>query len=749
MQFPTISAAILTRNRLNQLVRCLHSLARQSLPLHEILVADTGSTDGTREWLAAFMAQRNLSENPAENPGRDVQAAGNLGQDAQATRDFTIPPALAALPLRWIADSGEGAFAGARNRAAEATSGEIIAFLDDDCEADRHWARRIAGRFAAEPDLDALGGVTLPAQELEFPAWWPPDMNWLLGLSGPGCWGWGAGTWELGQAANLAFRRSVWAEIPFQELARGDFAKGGRVYEAGREDAEWWRRVRQSGHRAAMDGRLIVWHDIDPARLDWDVARARARRDGATRWRRSPGALEIRAALSDLVHTPMRLADRVARQGIVLEQAVADCFLWGDRQAGLLAAAARDQHPAIDLGRVAPMVFVETARLAAGSAKAATRALGAPAYRALRRVRPLPDPEEHVPRSILLVACGFLGDQFLVQPALRLLRATYPDTRFVLLTSLFGEELYGADAPDEERRLVDETVNASDWTRESIPRREARLRKLLAAERPQAIAIFYAHDLWPLPLFFATDAPVVGFNCDMGFRLRLYHDLLTVCVEKDFSIHETLNHVRIARVLGASGVIEPFRLTIPEETQSRVDALLAEAGLAKFIAVHADTGLAYKEWPIERWLEVVRWIENETPFEVALIGGRGARANAERAAAEGLRARDFCGRLSIRATAALLRRSRLLVTGDSGPKHVAMAAGAPTLTLHGPSDERRWGARWDVERHATLRRGLPDLTGEDLRGLPDNHAMLLLQPEDVTARLAELLARPAAKNVMD
>ncbi len=725
----TLSVAILTRDRRKDLERCLRSLARQRHPPEEVLVLDTGSRDGTREWLESLTA-----------PG----AADSL------------PSSLAPLAgrLRWMEDSGEGAFAGARNRAAAAARGEVIAFLDDDCEAGAGWAGRLRRRFEADPDLAALGGVTLPARELPFPESWPPEMNWLLGLSPPGCWGPEAGRVHLAQAANLAFRRAVWEAAPFETPRPGaGFASGGKVYDAGREDADWWRGLRRRGLRAEMDGRLIAWHRIDPARLRWATARDRARRDGRTQWRRDPSRAFARAAISDLIHEPLRFFEYLARPGVTPRQASVFCALWGERQAAALRMALSDRKRGVTPGEALRIAAAEAARLAAGVAKTVARLAAREANRRLRRVAALPVPERP-PRALLLVACGFLGDQLLIQPALRLLRAAYPETRLVLLTGGFGEELYGPEAPAPDREIVDHVINAQRWGRGAgaLWRRHEALRRALLEIQPGATLIFYAHGLWPLPLFTVGEAPVLGFDRDMGFSQRLWTDLLTVQVVKSFSLHECQNHARLAGWLGAGGELAPFCLTIPGELQDRMDAALAAEGLAPaeggsggagrrpFIAVHMDTGLPYKEWPIERWIEVIRWIERETPCEVALIGGRAARPAVEEIRAAGLRARDFRGRLSLRATAALLRRARLLVSGDSGPKHLAFAVGAPTLTLYGPSDERRWGALWDRERHHAVRRGLHDLTGEDLRGLPDNWAMLLLEPADVIRALEDRLA---------
>ena len=48
--------------------------------------------------------------------------------------------------------------------------------------------------------------------------------------------------------------------------------------------------------------------------------------------------------------------------------------------------------------------------------------------------------------------------------------------------------------------------------------------------------------------------------------------------------------------------------------------------------------------------------------------------------------------------AAVLEQLRLLITGDTGPMHLATAVGTPTVAVFGPSDPRRYGPVTDRAR---------------------------------------------------
>lgn len=85
-----------------------------------------------------------------------------------------------------------------------------------------------------------------------------------------------------------------------------------------------------------------------------------------------------------------------------------------------------------------------------------------------------------------------------------------------------------------------------------------------------------------------------------------------------------------------------------------------------------------KAWPESHWRELLKaW-----PGPVMLIGGQDERALCERlATATG--AESLAGRTNLLQLGALVARARVLVAGDSGPLHLAVAMGRPTVSMYG------------------------------------------------------------------
>lgn len=285
-----VTVAILTRNRLKLLQACIASLRVQLSGNDTVLVLDTGSTDGTREWLAA---------------GRDSVHVQLVDPDTD--------------------------FAAARNAAVDSVGSEAIAFIDDDCTAAPDWLARVK---SALESCDAVGGPVLPGRAYHFPWWWSAQLSWTIGMSGPGIMRGEPDNYPA--AANLAVRVDELRRHPFQRSAHSFGAK--QIYLAGREDAQWWLDARIRGARLQIDPQLIVFHHIPDSRIRLPYIWARAAADGTSSWVRRPVPELVPGAAVEawrgIVRPLLRPFVAVSNPAGV----VAD-MVWSHRQRALISAA--------------------------------------------------------------------------------------------------------------------------------------------------------------------------------------------------------------------------------------------------------------------------------------------------------------------------------------------------------------------------------------------------------------------------
>ena len=157
-----------------------------------------------------------------------------------------------------------------------------------------------------------------------------------------------------------------------------------------------------------------------------------------------------------------------------------------------------------------------------------------------------------------------------------------------------------------------------------------------------------------------------------------------------------------------------------------------------FHLLHPGAAWGNKVYPPERWAEVARGLSEQTGLRtlVALSPSPAERALAHSIAARSDGAAEPVEADELPVLAALSRRARLVLGGDTGPIHLAHALGTPVLCLMGPTDPRRHGPYGHPER--TLARVLP--CSYCYRRFGSTKACLLeVRPADVVERAAAIL----------
>jgi heptosyltransferase-2 len=165
----------------------------------------------------------------------------------------------------------------------------------------------------------------------------------------------------------------------------------------------------------------------------------------------------------------------------------------------------------------------------------------------------------------------------------------------------------------------------------------------------------------------------IGFDTSAGKRLYT----------RRIPYIENEHHARRLLSLGGFGDDVPLRPSLypGDEERAAVDRLLGDAGADELIALAPGS-----VWPTKRWPDydvLARKLAKRG--RVVIIGSQEDRelAISMRDAAPG--AVDATGKLSLLASAELIRRCRVLVTNDSAPQHLASAMNTPTVTIFGPT----------------------------------------------------------------
>jgi len=213
---PTATVAVCTRNRTDDLKRCLDALMRLPDDGQEYLVIDNcPSNDDTQKLVETYGRVRYIREN---RPGLNI----------------------------------------ARNRALLEARHEIVAFTDDDATPDPGWLRAILRNFFS-PLVISVTGLTMPLElETEAQEAFENYSSFSKGFNrkifsssthNP------LATGQVGAGANMAFRRSVQQEVGLfdEALDAGTLTQSGG-------DHEYFARILMAGYHIIYEPEALCWH---------------------------------------------------------------------------------------------------------------------------------------------------------------------------------------------------------------------------------------------------------------------------------------------------------------------------------------------------------------------------------------------------------------------------------------------------------------------------------------------------------
>ena len=137
--------------------------------------------------------------------------------------------------------------------------------------------------------------------------------------------------------------------------------------------------------------------------------------------------------------------------------------------------------------------------------------------------------------------------------------------------------------------------------------------------------------------------------------------------------------------LGAAGALgegASLSVRIPASAREFADKRLAGAG--PLVAVQVGASQDAKTWPVDRFTETVNALSRRIPSLRVLLVGVASEAEATRAlmaACPGVQFEDLVGKTQLDGLAAVLEKSDLLLTSDTGTMHLAAAVGTTTCAV--------------------------------------------------------------------
>lgn len=281
-------------------------------------------------------------------------------------------------------------------------------------------------------------------------------------------------------------------------------------------------------------------------------------------------------------------------------------------------------------------------------------------------------------RRILLVKLRAIGDSVLCLPSVQALHAAYPKAALDILAPAAARDVFSAD------KRVHEVLA---YERGSWGRQLGILSRVRARRYDAVICLHASFRTALIALASGAETRVVRNHSGPDWfsrpAARQPKEPKSI-IQRDFDA---------LRALGMDPKDELPRMQVSTKARAQALALAKRAKLraGRSVLLFPMAGKPEKEWPAERFVALAAKL-NAKRRSTAFVVAPGA-PNWPQALRPS----------SLQVLGALAAHAGYAVGNDSGPRHIAAACGARTLTLFGPERLREWHPYRDLKWHVALR----------------------------------------------
>ncbi len=344
--------------------------------------------------------------------------------------------------------------------------------------------------------------------------------------------------------------------------------------------------------------------------------------------------------------------------------------------------------------------------------------------------------------NVLVLQTSYLGDTVLTLPLLAEIKRRFPGAKLTFFCSPQGKQLAENSAAIDQVVVDDKKGIDRGWR--GIWRQAMRLRQMAftLALTPHksfrsALILYLAH-----------------IPCRVGFRQSKGWFLFNRLVHRASERHDVERNLSL---LGAFGITvedceRRFELCGPPDVHTpnsrKVEGIKAPGERLR-IGVNPGSVWATKRWGTERYARLIELLQAHWDCEVVIFGGRDDTRIAEAIqAAAGSNCINLAGKFALAELPAALATCDVFVTNDSGPMHIAVARGVPTVGLFCATTPSLGFYPYSADA-VVVQKDLPcrpcSTHGGRRCPLGTEDCMRLIDPEHVVRAVKKLLKRRAGE----
>ena len=290
-------------------------------------------------------------------------------------------------------------------------------------------------------------------------------------------------------------------------------------------------------------------------------------------------------------------------------------------------------------------------------------------------------------RRVLVVTLRSIGDVVLSTPVIRAIRQHLPTAHLAVLV-LSGSADLLTHHPDLDERLiaVNEALTTGPLTARAAT--HGRLIQRLRAGRFDLLIDLTDSDRTAVLSGLSGARRRVGLNTGGCLRGLWYHTVVRPERPRQHFVESCLQTLE-----GLAVPVQSRELVLPIESADETAAaeLVAAAGVSHggaYVVLHLGGWWRCPAWSLEQYGQLADRIQQELARDIVMVGTEADRPALEKVrTAMKTRVFSLAGRTTLPQLAALIRRARAFIGGNSGPMHIAAAVKTPVIALFGPERE--------------------------------------------------------------
>ena len=291
--------------------------------------------------------------------------------------------------------------------------------------------------------------------------------------------------------------------------------------------------------------------------------------------------------------------------------------------------------------------------------------------------------------KILLVRLGALGDVVHAIPVAAALRRAFPGARIDWLVSAKHREILDLVPVIDRRLVINDRAGASDGTSFVSAIRELR------ATRYDVVLDLQGLIKSALLARSSGASRVIGFSARYArerlarlFYTEVYDPGRGGLYDPRETRHVVAINLALLETLGLTAIVPEFPI---EAVLSAAAVEAARQTGGRYVLLNPGAAWPNKRWPPERFAALAAGIRERTGLTSVVLWGPGERSLADAVVTTAGGAAIASPPTTIADVVGLARGASLMVSGDTGPTHIATAVGTPIVGLYGPTRPSRNG----------------------------------------------------------